>query len=408
MSQTQRVVVVGGGLAGVKTAEALRTSGFKGSICIVAAEDQLPYERPPLSKGYLMGKTEFSAQVVHPEEWFTENAVELRRKTRVTAIDRIAKRVELSDGTRLHYDTLVLATGSRPRRIPLLGAEAQGVHYLRTKNNADALRSVFGEGKRVVFVGGGWIGLEVAAAARAAGCTVTILERLSLPLLPILGEEVAQVFADLHRSHGVDLHTAVDVKSIQTQDGVVTGVELGTGEVFPADAVVIAVGAIPSVELAQEAGLEVENGVLVDESLRSSDPSIFAVGDIANQQHPFLGRRLRVEHWATALNQPKTVAAAIMGEPASYTDLPYFFTDQYDLGMEYIGNAQPGSYDQVVLRGDLAKREFLAFWLSQGVVIAGMNVNIWDVSESIQKLIRSQKQVDLKKLADPSVALETL
>lgn len=408
MSQSQKVVIVGGGLAGIKTAEALRTSGFKGSISIVAAEDQLPYERPPLSKDYLMGKAEFSAQVVHPEEWFTENTVDLLRKTRVTAIDRIAKRVELSDGSTLEYSKLVLATGSRPRKIPLPGSDAQGVHYLRTKNNADALRSTFGEGKNVVLVGGGWIGLEVAAAARTAGSTVTILERLPLPLYPILGEKVAQVFADLHRSHGVDLRTGVEVKGIQTKDGVVTGVELATGEVFPADAVVIAVGAVPSVELAQEAGLEVENGVLVDEALRSSDPDIFAAGDIANQQHPFMGRRLRVEHWATALNQPKTIAAAIMGEPASYNDLPYFFTDQYDLGMEYIGNALPGSYDQVVIRGDLATREFLAFWVSEGVVIAGMNVNIWDVNEAIQKLIRSKKPVDLIALADPSVALDQL
>lgn len=408
MSQSQKVVIVGGGLAGVKTAEALRTSGFEGSISIVAAEDQLPYERPPLSKEYLMGKAEFSAQVVHPEEWFAENNVDLLRKTRATAIDRIAKRVELSGGSTLEYNKLVLATGSRPRKIPLPGSDAQGVHYLRTKNNADALRSMFGEGKHLVLVGGGWIGLEVAAAARTAGTNVTILERLPLPLYPILGQEIAQVFADLHRSHGVDLHTSVDVKEIRTKDGVLTGVELGSGEVFPADAVVIAVGAIPSVELAQEAGIDVDNGVLVDEALRSSDPDIFAVGDIANQQHPFMGRRLRVEHWATALNQPKTVAAAIMGEPASYTDLPYFFTDQYDLGMEYIGNALPGSYDQVVVRGDLTTREFLAFWVSQGVVIAGMNVNIWDVNEGIQKLIRGQKPVDLKALADPSMALDQL
>jgi NADPH-dependent 2,4-dienoyl-CoA reductase/sulfur reductase-like enzyme len=282
------------------------------------------------------------------------------------------------------------------------------VYYLRTREDSDAIRSCFGDGKRLVIIGGGWIGLEVAAAARGAGTHVTVLEAADLPLLGVLGPELAQVFADLHRANGVDLRPGTGTGAITTSSGRATGVQLTDGTTIEADAVVVGVGAAPDLTLAELAGLDLDNGVLVDASLRSSDPDIYAVGDIANHDHPILGHRVRVEHWATALNQPVTAAAALLGEDTSYTELPYFFSDQYDLGMEYIGYAPKGSYDQVVVRGDLAKREFVAFWLARGSIKAAMNVNVWDVIDQIKPLITAGKQIDPGQLANPDVTYASL
>jgi 3-phenylpropionate/trans-cinnamate dioxygenase ferredoxin reductase component len=392
------VVVVGGGLAGAKTAEALREKGYDGPLTLLAAEDELPYERPPLSKGYLAGKDEFVKAVVHPEEWYAEHDVDLRRGAEVTAIDRAAHEVELADGTRVPYGVLVLATGAEPRSLPIAGADT--ALTLRTHGDSDRVRATFGEGKRLIVIGAGWIGLEVAAAAREAGTDVVVLEAAELPLLGVLGPEMGEVFAQLHRDHGVDLRLGARIAEITP-----SGVRLEDGEELEADAVLMGVGVRPRTELAEAAGLDVDNGVLVDGALRTSDPDIYAVGDIANHDHPVLGRRVRVEHWATALNQPATAAAAIMGEDATYDRLPYFFSDQYDLGMEYVGHASREATARVVVRGDVDKREFVAFWLDdQDRILAAMNVNVWDVPDEVKPLIAAGTVVDPDKLADPDTA----
>lgn len=395
------VVIVGAGLAGAKAAEALRNRDYQGPITVLGREHHLPYERPPLSKSYLAGASPFEDAVVHPEQWYADQQVELRRVVEATALHPDSKSVELSDGSRLDYGALILATGSQPRSLPIPGADT--TLRLRTREDSDAIRATFGSGRRLVIIGGGWIGLEVAAAARGADTTVTILESAELPLLGVLGPEMGRVFADLHRAHDVDLRLGVSVTEIAAD-----GVRLADGTSVPADAVLLAVGAAPCTELASAAGLAVDNGVLVDASLRSSDPAIYAVGDIANHDHPVLGRRVRVEHWAAALNQPAAAAAAILGD-GEYTALPYFFSDQYELGMEYVGYAAPGDYAQVVVRGDLAAREFVAFWLDDGNRIrAAMNVNVWDVVDVVKPLIADRVVIDPKRLADPAVPLTEL
>lgn len=406
MPTDSRFVIVGGGLAAAKLAESLRDNEFDGVITLIAEEAQLPYERPPLSKEHLLGKKSLADFTVHPEQWYRDHDVDLLLGTAVTAIDRTSKTVALPDGSTRPYDKLALATGSRSRRLPIPGADAEGVYMLRTIGQSDALISLFGSARRLVVIGAGWIGLEVTAAARSAGLEVTVLEVGAVPLQAALGDEMGAVFGELHRAHGVDLRCGVKAAEIVTADGKATGVRLSDDTVVAADAVLIAVGARPNIELAADAGLAVEGGVLVDESLASSDPDIVAVGDIADQQHPVLGQRVRVEHWATALNQPAVAALTMLDRPATYDRLPYFFTDQYDLGMEYTGFVAPGATTSVVVRGDTASREFVAFWLDQGNrVLAGMNVNVWDVTDRIKELILGGEPVNPDALADMTTDL---
>lgn len=406
MPTDSRFVIVGGGLAATKLAESLRDNEFDGAITVIAEEAQLPYERPPLSKEHLLGKKSLADFTVHPEQWYRDHDVDLLLGTTVTSVDRSSKTVALPDGSTRPYDKLALATGSRSRRLPIPGADAEGVYMLRTIGQSDALISLFGSARRLVVIGAGWIGLEVTAAARTAGLEVTVLEVGAVPLQAALGDEMGAVFGELHRAHGVDLRCGVKAAEIVTADGKATGVRLSDDTVVDADAVLIAVGARPNIELAADAGLAVEGGVLVDESLASSDPDIVAVGDIADQQHPVLGQRVRVEHWATALNQPAVAALTMLDRPATYDRLPYFFTDQYDLGMEYTGFVAPGATTSVVVRGDTASREFVAFWLDQGNrVLAGMNVNIWDVTDRIKELILGGEPVNPDALADTGTDL---
>ncbi len=405
MPASDMFVIVGGGLAGAKAAEALREQGFDGRIVLAAEEKIRPYERPPLSKQYLQGKADRDSIFVHPPDWYDANRVGLVLGTAVTGIDRSRREVTLSGGGHLAYDRLLLATGSVPRRLPLPGAGADGVLYLRKVGDSERIRDTFTTASRVVIIGAGWIGLEVAAAARIAGVDVTILEAAELPLLHVLGPQVAPVFADLHRQHGVDLRLGVKVAEITTSGGKATGARLADGARIGADAVIVGIGAAPNTRLAEAAGLEVRNGVVTDASLRTSDPAIYAAGDVANALHPLLGTHIRVEHWANALHQPQAAVAAMLGRDAVYDRVPYFYTDQYDLGMEYSGYAGPGGYDQVIFRGDAGKREFIAFWLSGGRVVAGMNVNIWDVNDAIGDLVRSGQAVDPARLADPAVPL---
>ena len=380
--------IVGAGLAGARAAETLRAEGFDGRVVLFGAEAHLPYERPALSKGYLQGTAD--APFVHPAEWYAEQDVDLRLGTRVTALDAAAHEVETADGDRLRYTKLLLTTGSSVRRL------ADAV-TLRTLDDSDRLRAALRPGARVVIVGAGWIGLEVAAAARVAGAEVTVLEQAPAPLLAALGPEMAAVFARLHVEHGVDLRCGVTVRAVKS-DAV-----LLDDETIPADLVVAGIGVTPDVDLARAAGLAVDNGVVVDEHLRSSAPDVWAAGDVANAYHPFAGRHVRVEHWANALHQPVVAAQAMLGKDAVYDRLPYFFTDQYDLGMEYTGFGG----GEVVVRGD--DREFVAFWLRDGRLTAAMNVNVWTgVPEVAQRLIRSGARLDPAALADPAVPLEDM
>jgi len=408
MSESPAYVIAGASLAGAKAAETLRQEGFRHPIVLIGEETERPYERPPLSKDYLLGKAERDVIYVHPEQWYAEHDVDLRLGVRVTGVDPAAHQVRLADGTQFGYAKLLLATGSSPRRLTVPGADLDGVLYLRQVGDSDRIKAALVTATRVVVIGAGWIGLETAAAARAAGVEVTVLEAAELPLLRVLGREVAQVFAGLHRDHGVDLRFGVQVAEITGAGGRANGVRLGDGSQVAGDVIIVGVGITPNTHLAEEAGLEVGNGVVVDAGLRSSDPDVYAAGDVACAYHPGLGRRIRVEHWANALNQPQAAARAMLGQEVAYDRVPYFFTDQYDLGMEYAGYVEPGGYDQVVFRGDVARREFVAFWLADGRVQAGMNVNVWDVNAAIQDLVRSGRAVDPDRLADLGVPLEAL
>jgi 3-phenylpropionate/trans-cinnamate dioxygenase ferredoxin reductase component len=399
-------VIVGASLAGAKAAETLRDEGFDGQIVLIGAEPHHPYERPPLSKDYLQGGAARETIFVNDDGWYAEHSIDLRLGTEVMGIDRSQHRVTLAGGESVGYDKLLLATGAVPNRLPVPGTVAEGVRYLRTVDDSERLRADFAGSRRVTIIGAGWIGLEVAAAARNAGCPVTVLEAAELPLLRVLGPEVAPVFAELHREHGVDLRLGVQVAEILVSGDHVSGVRLDDGTETGADVVVIGIGVTPDVRLAEAAGLEVRDGIVTDAALRTSDPDIYAAGDVASAYHPLLGRHIRVEHWANALNQPQAAARAMLGQDVSYESLPFFFSDQYDLGMEYAGYVEPGSYDQVVFRGDVGKREFIALWLSRGRLLAGMNVNIWDVSDQIQQIISADAPVDPELLADPGVPLE--
>ena len=410
MSSDQKFVIVGGGLAGASAAETLRTEGFDGHIRLIGAEPYRPYIRPPLSKDYLSGKDDLETVFVHPENWYADNQVELTMGTTVTAVSPSSHEITLSNGETVGYDKLLLATGSKPRILSIPGSDLQGVHYLRTIDDSKALHAELKDGgKKLVLIGSGWIGMEVAATARTLGNDVTILERDPIPLANALGDELGRMFGDMHEQHGVDLRMSVAVDRIEGADGHATGVVINGAETIPADLILVGVGVIPNIELAEAAGLTIGNGILVDESMRTSDPDIFAAGDVANAYHPLIAQNLRSEHWANALNGGPVAAKAMLGQKVSFDNIPYFYTDQYDLGMEYSGYGPLTRGARVVYRGDLAAREFIAFWEApDGKVVAGMNVNVWDVNEDVQSLIRRGNVVESAKLADDAVPLSSL
>jgi 3-phenylpropionate/trans-cinnamate dioxygenase ferredoxin reductase subunit len=404
VAEVRGIVVVGGGLAGGKTVEALRDNGYQGPVTLVAAEAHLPYERPPLSKGFLAGDDERDSVFVHDEQWYVDHHVTLRLGESVTAVDTGAHEVETSSGERLAYDRLVLATGSQPRRLDLPDlddAHRERVLYLRTLDDSERLKGWLREGVRLAVVGGGWIGLEVASAARGKEVDVTVVEMDSLPLQRVLGSTVAEAFAQVHRAHGVDLRTDVSVEGV-AESGEGLRVALSDGSQVEADVVLVGIGIVPDTALAEAAGLDVDNGVVTDAQLRTSDPDVFAVGDVANAEYPAVGRRLRVEHWASALNQPAVAARAIIGGADTYDLLPYFFTDQYDLGMEYHGIADP-QRDRVVVRGAL-DGAFVAAWVGDdGRVTAAMHVNCWDDSDAVKELVG--QPLDEVRFVDTEVPL---
>lgn len=408
MPDAPTFVIVGASLAGARAAEALRGGGFTGRLVLVGAEHELPYERPPLSKGYLLGDQERDSAFVFPRAWYAEHDVELRLGVRATGLDTAAHEVTLAGGERLRYDRLLITTGSAVRRLDVPGADAEGVHYLRELADSDALKAALEQAPRVVVIGAGWIGLEVAAAARQKGAEVTVVEVAALPLQRVLGDEVATVFRDLHVAHGVQFRLGTGIREIRTKGGRAVAVVTADGEELPADLVVAGVGIRPATELAESGGLAVDDGVLVDATHRTSDPDVWAAGDVANVERPVLGRRVRVEHWANAQDGGAAAGRAMLGDGTPFQALPFFFSDQYDLGMEYIGWADPRQA-HVVVRGDLAARQFYAFWLANGTVAAGMHANLWDEGiEPVKELIISRRVVDPDRLADPSVPLAEL
>jgi 3-phenylpropionate/trans-cinnamate dioxygenase ferredoxin reductase subunit len=396
------IVIVGAGMAGAKAAEALRDEGFAGRIVLLGDEAERPYERPPLSKGYLRSETPREDVYVHPETFYGDQQIELRTSTRVDAIDVASREVVLAGSERLRFHRLLLATGAEPKRLSIDGATLDGVHYLRELGDSDRLREALRGAGRLVVIGGGWIGAEVAASARQLGVEVTIVEPSEAILLRALGHELGQFYGELHREKGVDLRLGAMPVRFDGPDRV-AGVRLRDGSRIECDLVLVGIGVVPRTRLAEPAGIRVENGIVATRRLETNVPGVFAAGDVVSAHHPFYNRRVRIEHWANALNQPAVAARAMLGRSASYERLPYFFSDQYDVGMEFVGD--PADSDQLVLRGDPARREFVAFWLSHGRLVAGMNVNVWDVTGDVKALIQSRAPIDTAALADPATPL---
>jgi 3-phenylpropionate/trans-cinnamate dioxygenase ferredoxin reductase subunit len=405
MTDKQTFVIIGAGLAGAKAAQTLRHEGFDGRLVLVGAEDERPYERPPLSKDYLRGEAGRDRVYVHDEGFYAEHEIELRLGRMAIDMNASLKEVALDDGERLRYDGLLLATGAEPRRLAIPGGELDGVHYLRSVDDSDALRERLDRGGAIVVIGAGWIGCEVAASARQRGLEVTLVSPHMVPLERALGREVGAVYRDIHADHGVRMLMGTRVEAIEG-DRAVERVRTSDARHLDCDLVVVGIGVQPQTKLAARAGLALGDGILVDGYLRTSAPGVFAAGDVAAARHPFYGERIRVEHWANALRQGPVAARNMLGAGEVYDSLPYFFSDQYEVGMEYSGLAR--TWDRVVFRGDPASREFIAFWLAGDRLLAGMNAGVWDVVDPIQRLVRDRAPVDEWRLSDPDVPLEQL
>jgi 3-phenylpropionate/trans-cinnamate dioxygenase ferredoxin reductase component len=403
-ASAQTFAIVGAGLAGAKAAETLRTEGFDGRVVLIGDEPERPYERPPLSKDYLRGEAD-TRPYVHDQSFYADNAIELWHSTRATGLDTGLQELLLEGDRRLGYDRLLIATGALPRRLDVLGTELDGIHYLRTVADSERIGERIQAGQRVVVIGSGWIGAEVAASARQKGCEVTMLEMAALPLERVLGPEVGRIYRDLHRDHGVEFLPETTVARFEGE-GSVRRVITSDDASLGTDYVVIGIGVAPRIGLPEAAGLRIDNGVAVDEYLQTSARNVFAAGDVANARHPFYNRHVRVEHWDTALHHGPVAAKNMLGQDEVYDRIPYFFSDQYETGMEYSGHAT--DWDEVVFRGDVAAREFIAFWLKDERLVAGMNMNVWDVSDPIRELISSRPALVPGKLADPDVPLAQL
>ncbi len=392
--------IVGGGLAGVNAASELRRRGYDGDITLIGAEPHPPYDRPPLSKGLLLGKETPESTTVYSEEWFAEHDVDLRTGAPVTGLDTRARTL-VTGGETVRYDELLIATGSQPRHLAMADESGADVVYLRTlEDSARVARHLTGS---VVIVGAGWIGLEVAAAVREAGGRVTVVEMLPWPLHNVLGDEVAPMFAALHRAHGVDLRLGASVAAISHEGGR-TSVRLGDGDVLHPDMVLVGIGAAADDALAAQAGVPTDRGVLADARLATAVPHVFAAGDVAVHDHPVYGR-LRVEHWDTAIKQGRHAARSMMGGVEPYAEHPYFFSDQYDVGMEYVGHVAAADAEAVVVRGDPDAFRMTALWIAGGVVAAGMHANDWDATALIRPLL-GRPATDAVR--DPGVPLADL
>jgi 3-phenylpropionate/trans-cinnamate dioxygenase ferredoxin reductase subunit len=402
MPDARTFVIVGASLAGAKAAQTLRDEGFEGRIVLLGDEPVRPYERPPLSKEYLQGKAGTDKVFVHDEGYYAEHDIDLRMSTHVQSLDTTAREVALSSGERVAYDAVLLTTGAAPRRLTVAGSDLEGLHTLRTLSDSDQLQAAIRAAGRVVVIGGGWIGCEVAASARQLGAEVAVIEGGNLPLERVLGPELGAFYRDVHAEHGVEWHFGSGVEELHGSTRVEEAT-LADGTVVAGDLFVVGVGVIPRISLAEDAGLTIENGIVTDEFLQTSVPGVFAAGDVANAWHPLFETRIRLEHWSAALNQGPVAAKNMLGGQVPYQKVPYFFSDQYDVGMEYSGFAP--TWDQVVLRGDPVSREFIAFWLKDGRLAAGMNVNTWDVNDAIAAIVAAQKPVDVDRLVNPDIEL---
>lgn len=405
MNDIGTILIVGASLTGAKAAEALRKEGYDGRIVLFGEEPQPPYLRPPLSKEYFRGESELDKVFAHPEAWYAEQRIELHLSAPVRAIEPATREVVLDDGRRVGFDRLLIATGAAPRRLNIPGSDLAGVHYLRTLEDADGIREAVAAARRAIVIGGGWIGAEVAASIRQLGVPVALIAPGSVPLERVLGADVGSVYRDLHAEHGVELVMNQRAVAFRGQTAI-EAVETADGTRIEGDLVVVGVGAQPRTELAGRAGLDVGDGILVDELLQTSAPGIFAAGDVAGAWHPLLGARIRVEHWDNARRQGRAAARNMLGIAEPYLRIPYFYSDQYDLGMEYAGYAP--KWDRVVFRGEPANREFVAFWLKDERVAAGMNANVWKVNDAIAALVASREKVAIERLRDPAVALDDL
>jgi 3-phenylpropionate/trans-cinnamate dioxygenase ferredoxin reductase subunit len=400
MKPESTLLVVGGGLAGARAAEAARTSGFQGRVVIAGEERFSPYERPPLSKGVLRGEADIKSTSLHDMAFYSDQGIELLTGTRAVEIDVKSRSVNFSDAPAIGFETLVITTGSAPRRLDIPGADLTGVYYLRTADDATILHDAIKNASRVAIIGAGWIGSEVAASARSMGVDVLLIGSDPFPLHNVLGAKVAVVFQQLQIDHDVELRLGVQVVELRG-NGSVNQVVLSDGRIEDADVVVVGVGAVPRIELAVAAGLKIENGILVDEFLETSVPGIFAAGDIANAWHPHYQSHLRVEHWANARYQGTTAGSNASGKHEAYDRLPYFYSDQFDVNLEYVGHAQPD--DEVVIRGDLNQRKFVAMYHRGGVVSAALTVNVAKVFKELKVIINQAKQMDLHALANPNI-----
>ncbi|MFJ3956417.1 NAD(P)/FAD-dependent oxidoreductase [Arthrobacter sp. NPDC090010] len=403
------MVIIGGGLTGGTAAKTLRAEGYTGPVTVVCAEDRGPYQRPPLSKELLLGKAEESVVDVAPQAWYGEQDVQLVLGDSVVSLDPAEHELTLAGGGTLGYEKVLLATGARPRRIPLSGAELDGVMTFRTLEDSLRLRELLHDGgRRVVMVGSGWIGMELAAAAATYGNEVTLLGLEEIPLAAAIGPEIGAFFRRVHESHGVRFRLPASAARLEGRDGHVTTVVTDSGENIPADLVILAVGVVPDTGLAETAGLNLRNGILVDSGLHTSAPDVFAAGDVANALHPFTGEHHRSEHWSNALNGGKVAAKSMLGQDVSLDVLPYFYTDQFELSLEYSGFGGLATSSEPVIRGSVGEEGFLAFWLRDSAVVAGMNVNVHRVQKPVKALINGRVPVDPARLADPDVPLEDL
>jgi 3-phenylpropionate/trans-cinnamate dioxygenase ferredoxin reductase subunit len=405
LSSRPTFVIIGASLAGASAAETLRTEGFEGRVVLIGEEDVRPYERPPLSKDYLRGEVGTDAAFVHDASFYEKNEIDLRLSSRVTSLDTRNRVVDLASGESVGYDAVLIATGAVPRPLAIPGANLEGVHYLRQLADSDRIREGIRSAGRVVVIGAGWIGCEVAASARQMGAEVAMVATSRVPLGRALGPELGEFYRDVHLEHGVEMHLGTGVRALRG-NGSVGEVVLADGQALAADLVVVGLGVVPRAELADGADLTLDNGVLTSEYLAASAPGVFAAGDVANAWHPTLQRNVRLEHWSSALNQGPVAARNMLGRPTPYVKIPYFYSDQYDIGMEHSGLAT--EWDRLVFRGDPKSREFIAFWLKDGRLLAGMNVNVWDVAEPIATIVASRQELDADLLTDPDVDLADL
>jgi 3-phenylpropionate/trans-cinnamate dioxygenase ferredoxin reductase subunit len=398
-------VIVGAGLAGGSAATTLRQEGFDGRVVLIGAEQQPPYERPPLSKDYLRGESSFEQALVQPPDFYGENGIETRFGVRATRVDAAEKVVELGDEERVAYDKLLIVTGGRNRRFPIPGLDLEGIYDLRTVADCDRIRAEITPGRKAVVVGMGFIGSEVAASLRQSGVEVVVVDRNKVPLRRVLGEDVGRVIEGIHRDNEVALIFEDTVAAFEGADHV-ERVRTERGRLIECDFVVVGLGVEPVTELLADTGVEIENGIVVDEFCRTGVEGIYAAGDVANHYHPMFERRIRVEHWQNALNQGPAAARSMLGKDEPYDEVPWFWSDQYDFNLQYAGFHT--EWDDLVVRGSMEERNFVAFYRKDGRVLAAVAANRGRDLRRSMRLLKAQRPVDTIKLQDPDVDLRTL